>query len=210
MFLCCFMKVLNECCKDRKYNKNYKITESYLCFCYLHPKLLLLGDQHRCHHLCHHHDHRLHPLQHPHWQRRDVGIKGTFCLSLRGLGLLSVAHNHHHYHHHCNKIYHHHHQNYFSHHQHDHDHHNQAQPQRIRTPIHCSQSSSLLAQSSSSYSCVVSVPFQRQLCSNIVCMWPPSASLHWKWQLQGFINFPTVQKPYIAMPEPNFPSSVQK
>ena len=99
MFLCCFMKVLNECCKDRKYNKNYKITESCLCCCYLHPRLLLLGDQqcchHLCHHHCHHHDHRVHPLQHPHCQRRDVRIKGTFCLSLRGLGLLSIAHNHH-------------------------------------------------------------------------------------------------------------------
>ena len=42
-------------------------------------------NRHR--HRCHHHRH--------HVQREDLGIKGTFCLSLRGLGLLSIAHNHH-------------------------------------------------------------------------------------------------------------------
>ena len=47
-------------------------------------------DRHDCNR---HHRHRHHHRHHV--QREDLGIKGTFCLSLRGLGLLSIAHNHH-------------------------------------------------------------------------------------------------------------------
>ena len=56
-----------------------------------------LDHHHRTdHHADHHDDHEDH--HHHHHQRGDLGIKGTFCLSHRGLGLLSIAHNRHHPH----------------------------------------------------------------------------------------------------------------